>query len=307
MRYNPDLYSTAPIQGHSLREWVERAYLLYTNPDAQNGSFDDFIRFALCSQYVENNAEMRAYIDAAQNSCVNLPNPGIEVLRDYDSLIGICDDIHVTTDINMHSVPHANHALKTSVHIKHPVVDDGAQTFVNLHRIPNFSFATFGTRHELFFFFPRLYDKGRARGIKPWKLTDTERSLFYEHGIRPAIASLLGQEAADEWPTSVANEQFRAHRSSGGYGYGTKLFPSYAVSRLAEVIRNLLIGNLDLEDGDRDWAAHFFVLHDIKGVKTVSRHQPFPEEAHASLVDFLTQNHIDSEILNENDGWNTGT
>ncbi|KAG6816176.1 hypothetical protein H0H93_008466, partial [Arthromyces matolae] len=299
MRYNAEFYPDDSVKAHSLEEWTVRAYGLYESCK-RTGDLSDFIKFVLCSEYALRDTSFRAFIDVLQNVSHN-EDRALEMLRDYDSLIGISGRILVTTNINIHTVPHPNHALKSTIHLKYPIIIDGEEKLIGFHRIPNFSFATFATRHELFFFFPNLYNPERAKNTKPWKLTDEERSIFYEKGVRPAIALLLGEEAAAEWPTSVANEEFRALRKRGGPAYSTKLIPYYAVPDLADTIRRILLRDPDVSQEVIAWALPFVILHDIKGVKSVSRHQPLAAQSHEALHKFLEENHISNDILDEND------
>ncbi|KAG6815923.1 hypothetical protein H0H87_010148 [Tephrocybe sp. NHM501043] len=287
------LFADYPFENHSLREFIERALSLYY-PDLDNS---DFIRLVLTGEYEDMESKKLAFVDPIQN--LVSPDASLNIQRDYDSLLGISDDILVTGDMSVFAVPHANFALKSSIHIKYPIIWQGVENKSTPHKIPNFELGSFGQRSQINVFSPKLWSPVRAKTIKPWNLTDGERDIFYTRGFRPAVVTLLGQEFVSSWPATIETEEFRARRSKGGYSFATKMLPGYIVEELAGVVRGELHDSHDILDADLEWASTFFILHIIRGVKQVTFHRVNPESASFYLRDFLFNNHLSAEIWHE--------
>jgi hypothetical protein len=167
---------------------------------------------------------------------------------------------------------------------------------VDVHKIPNFEFGTFGMRHHLHLFFPGLWSPERSQQSNPYHLTERERAFWYENGFRPAIAALLGQSIASEWPAKYSTEQFRARKARGGFSWGTKLIPSNAVDHLADCIRTELDMNPLVAEADIAWARNFFVLHTIRGTKHSTYHQVDIDSAEYYLYDFVQAAQLSHEV-----------
>lgn len=111
-----DLFNNHPIVPHSLREFADRAYGYNENDQTD----DNFIRFVLTGEYVDGDGSTKqAFVDSIQN--VVEDDHSILISRYYDCLLGIADKVMVHCPISVHVVPHDNFALKTSIHLKHPV------------------------------------------------------------------------------------------------------------------------------------------------------------------------------------------
>ena len=172
---------------------------------------------------------------------------------------------------------------------------------VDYHKIPNFEFGTFGTRHQLHIFFPRLWSPERSKQSRAFQLTEHQRSFWYENGFRPAIVSLLGQNIASEWPAKYSTEEFRAKKTRGGFAWSTKLIPSDVVGDLADRIRTELGQNPLIADDDVTWARDFFFLHTIRGTKHSTFHHVDTPSAEHYLEDFLQRAQLSDEIGREGD------
>jgi hypothetical protein len=127
-------------------------------------------------------------------------------------------------------------------------------------------------------------------------LTERERAFWYENGFHPAIATLLGQSIASEWPANYSTEQFRAKKTRGGFAWGTKLIPSNVVDHLANCIRMELDLNPLIADNDIAWARNFFILHTIRGMKHSTYHQVDVESAEYYLYDFVQSAQLSNEV-----------
>jgi hypothetical protein len=170
------------------------------------------------------------------------------------------------------------------------------EKLVDYHKIPNFEFGTFGMRHHLHIFFPGLWSPERSQRSNAYHLTERERAFWYENGFRPAIATLLGQSIASEWPANYSTEQFRAKKTRGGFAWGTKLIPSNVVDHLANRIRMELDSNPLIADNDIAWARNFFILHTIRGTKHSTYHQVDVESAEYYLYDFVQSAQLSNEV-----------
>lgn len=151
-------------------------------------------------------------------------------------------------------------------------------------------------RHHLNLFFPGLWSPERSQNSNPYHLTERERAFWYENGFRPAIAALLGESIASEWPAKYSTEQFRARKARGGFSWGTKLIPSNAVDPLADRIRMQLDDNSFVAKSDIAWARNFFILHTIRGTKHSTYHQVDVASAEYYLHDFIQAAQLSDEV-----------
>jgi hypothetical protein len=115
-----DLFNNHPVVTHSLCEFVDHAYGLHENDETD----DNFIRFVLMGEYVNDDGDPKqAFVDAIQN--IIEVDHSLLISRDYDSLLGIANKVMVNCPISVYVVPHDTFALKTSIHLKHPVTHQG--------------------------------------------------------------------------------------------------------------------------------------------------------------------------------------
>ena len=127
-------------------------------------------------------------------------------------------------------------------------------------------------------------------------MSDGQRSIWYEHGLRPAIISLLGHPIASQWPPTYETERIRAKQANGRFSLGTKIIPREAVANLADVIRTSLEYDPDLPDGDKEWARDFFFLHTVRGTKHSSFHQVDADSARHYLNLFIIEMNLSYEV-----------
>lgn len=120
------LYNDAPVVSFSLDEFSSAASRMYASEE-----YDDFIRFVLCGEFLAADESRRqAFVDPIRNP-VDEDHP-LTVSRDYDSAIGIAQDILVDGPISVFAVPHPTFALKTSIHMKHTIEYEGVSLTKNL-------------------------------------------------------------------------------------------------------------------------------------------------------------------------------
>ncbi|KAG6852703.1 hypothetical protein C0991_009719 [Blastosporella zonata] len=213
-----DLYNNDRLVRHTLTHFIDHARQLF-DPETTN----DHIRFVLTREYDEGDRTYQAVIEPIQGHMQE--HDELSIMRDYNSAIGISEIFMVTGNIWAFTAPHPSLALKSGLHFKYNVTHGKDDIEVEFHKIPNFEFAKFGGRHHLHIFFPRLWDAGRSESSKPYLLHDRERAIWYERGMRPAIASLLGHHVASEWPATLEAEEIRARQAPGGLAWGRKTIP----------------------------------------------------------------------------------
>lgn len=115
-----NLFNNHPVVSHSLREFADRAYGFHENDETD----DNFLRFVLMGEYIDDEGHpQQAFVDPIQN--VIDDNHFLMISRDYDSLLGIADKVMVHCPISVFVVPHDTFALKTSIHLQHPVTYHG--------------------------------------------------------------------------------------------------------------------------------------------------------------------------------------
>lgn len=115
-----NLFNDHQVISHTLRQFSDRAYDLHENDETD----DNFIRFVLTGEYVDDDGRSnQAFVDPIQNGIEE--DHSLLISRDYDTLLGIADKIMVNAPISVYAVPHDTFALKTSIHLMHPVTYQG--------------------------------------------------------------------------------------------------------------------------------------------------------------------------------------
>ncbi|KAH0588293.1 hypothetical protein J132_02620 [Termitomyces sp. J132] len=281
---------------HSLRQFVEHGTDLWE--DHPNNP-EPFVNFALTGTFSQEGTTLQAFVDPIQN--IVPPQYDLSISRDYDSVLGIASDLLVEDNISVFTVPHPTYALKSGVHITYPVSFGDIERDVDLHRIPNFEWGKFGPRHHLHIFFPGLWAPQRCKSRGSYETHERERAIWYNHGLRPAMIALLGENLAQDWPASYQTEEIRARRARGGYSWSTKIIPQDIVPFLADRIRMQLRSTNDLAQEDKDWATNFFVLHTIRGTKGMTWHLPLHQTAEVAFRQFLHDSRLSLEVLTAGD------
>ena len=123
-------------------------------------------------------------------------------------------------------------------------------------------FGTFGPRHTLRLFFPRLKDLPRP-GIN---LNDTQLSDIYGLAIRAAAEHVL-PDTVHDWPTSFKAAQFKDRNHGRGFTNSGVIIPGLCLSELDERIR----WNIEIEP-ELEWAGGYFWGTEIRGVKDAYTH-----------------------------------
>jgi hypothetical protein len=288
-----DLYSTLPVHVYSVGDFVRAADDLW-----ETGGHIVFNSFMLTGELSKKH---QAVIDPVRN--VLQEGVDLEGARDYDSMIGLCEDIAVTSSISVYPIPNPAEVLNTSVHLTYQIKRGDVSGIINpdpnlcvrltghgkmlvdvpLHRIPNFEFGYWGQRHMIHMFFPRLVSEDR-RGTQ---LSREEKTQFYELGLRPTIAH-IAPEALSDWPATYDAEMFRAKKTSGHMAYQTKQIASWQLESLTRTLRSTL------QENGVDWAEGYFYSHTIRGTKHATRHSMNREAAEIALNEYLLESKINS-------------
>ncbi|KAJ3555221.1 hypothetical protein NP233_g12258 [Leucocoprinus birnbaumii] len=280
-----DLYSDFPVVSHSIADFNQRTKA------AHNTCQSAFMQVTLSGEYEEEGETLQVLVDTNRNLVEE--DEVLQVDRDIDSCLGISDHILIDAPISVWTIPPGYLALKASIHLTREIIHEGTRYDVPYHHIPNFELGTFGQRCQLNVFFPRLWTPDHSKFEQPWFIKEEKRAFWYEHGIRPAIAALLGDHIASQWPPTFQTEQLRAAKStSANPGWSTKMIPREAVGHFADAIRTKFDLDVFIDDEDRYWASQFFFLHTIRGVKDTTRHNVNQLAADLALDRFVNFSHL---------------
>ena len=120
-------------------------------------------------------------------------------------------------------------------------------------------------------------------------------------GFYPAVRRLM-KEHAEDWPATYEGELFRARGSSGKLAFQTKIFPANLVPYLGEAIRQELMAK------GIDWGASIVFLHQIRGVKSATRHNldmsvNLTATAQEAFKNFLEKYSLPFGVVNSPNWW----
>ena len=110
-----------PIMSLSLQEFNElaRNLLVHSMEDGGDPLHHRFTNFVLAGRYVTAaGIEHRVHIDPTKNVVPTEQIDDLVVTRDYDSLIGICQELPFRCALSMFPISNFRDALRISNHIK---------------------------------------------------------------------------------------------------------------------------------------------------------------------------------------------
>lgn len=274
------------IVSYSLAQYCDRAHQLHE----EDQNTEQFVRFVLCG--IDNDRQ--ACIDVIRNRIEDAEIPTLSIDRDYDSVLGIDDDICVRDHpITISLLPRFDDTLKTNVHLQHTFTNIWGEFEVPLHHIPNLGLGRWGDVHNMLrILFPGLYGPER----KSFYLTKEEQKDFYDKGLQPALNELLDNRGGDLPPDWEA-EMFRARQQSGQLSFSTRILPSWHVKDFCNTLRRHLASN------GIAWARDFVILHQIRGVKNATSHSFDQDDARLALELFLSKNGLDYESIVDYGDW----
>jgi len=164
---------------------------------------------------------------------------------------------------------------------------------VDLHRIPNVEFASWGERNSVRLFFPGLYNEERHPASS---LTQDEQRIVYNDGLCPAMHDLM-EHAANDWPPTYADELFRAKKRNGSYSFTKKGVPSFLLPELGNLIR------FHLEDTGHAWGGSMRFLSQIRGTKHITQHALDGGHARTTIRELLDDMKLPSQTTDGGDQW----
>ncbi|TFK59811.1 hypothetical protein BDN72DRAFT_864854 [Pluteus cervinus] len=165
--------------------------------------------------------------------------------RDYDSVIGLDEHVQISGDLTMFPASRPVDTLSTNVHIQHTFETQDGTLTVDIHKVPNFCVAKFGTHNSLRVFVPDAYNDEHPTP----HLTAQQKADLYELGILPAIEHLMGPQAA-EWPATYRDELFRSRGRNGQFAMQSKMLPAHLVPQFGDSLRHFLgVNNSTLGTG----------------------------------------------------------
>jgi len=104
-------------RSYSVAEFCETAQNLLESEDSAS-----FVRFVLCGRYQNH----QVVVDPIQNRLD--PERKIKGLRDFDSLLGICEDIPVRSPLTLFPLAKKDDTLNTNIHLNYSFVIPGVSS-----------------------------------------------------------------------------------------------------------------------------------------------------------------------------------
>ncbi|KAJ3550427.1 hypothetical protein NMY22_g492 [Coprinellus aureogranulatus] len=254
---------------YSLKDMIHTASQIYAAE-----LYARFVLFVLCGVAHDHAAILDINRDQEEMDLESLPN--VQVTRDYDSVIGVCDSIMVRdTDLVYTMTSKFADDLQNNVHIFHDWDDELVRTVNDPHDIMQ---ALKSTKGEPFSAIAHHPEYGFCNF---WSAKqDQQRSDIWELGIRPAMADLL-EARSSELPTKLKSELFRARAPDGRLLFTTKVFPHWLIEDLSRLIPYYLMQN------GRRWAQGMVYVHIIRGVKNSSYHNFDDPTSHSRALEEL--------------------
>jgi hypothetical protein len=109
--------SRLPLRTYSFRDYIRTAKdLLPSNEDDDSINFQQFI---LTGENIRDNCQ--AFVDPTQNAIYD--SEPLNLARDYDSLIGVTENIVTQGSICVYPAPNPAEVLRKSIHMAYPVSD----------------------------------------------------------------------------------------------------------------------------------------------------------------------------------------
>ncbi|TFY75450.1 hypothetical protein EWM64_g8562 [Hericium alpestre] len=140
-----------------------------------------FIRYVLAGRSLNDNGQTvnRLIVNPRMGHVVN---PQFEIMRDYDSIIGVDKQIPYTIPLAIFPVPPFSETLKKKNHIEVAVTVRGTEMMVSLHNIPNLALGKVAQRHVVRCHFPASLNQGDGVALSQPMLRD-----FYNKVLRPSM------------------------------------------------------------------------------------------------------------------------
>ncbi|KAG5646709.1 hypothetical protein H0H81_008182 [Sphagnurus paluster] len=154
-------------------------------------SHAEFVDFAPTGMYENEQAVVDPILDSMPDE------EDFEVLRDYNSLIGIDKNIGISCPLNVYPVAQLKDTLRKNIHLSYRFSCDSDDLTAPIHKIPNLCLGNWAPRNTILILFPGLHPAAHPSLDSPTRstqMTQDEMTEFYELGLRPAVVQLLGRE-----------------------------------------------------------------------------------------------------------------
>ncbi|KAF8889789.1 hypothetical protein BD779DRAFT_1438914 [Infundibulicybe gibba] len=251
------------------------------------GRESDFIRFALTGEVDGHQAVIDPYVNRISN------RHSINLRRDYDSLIGVSSEIEIKSELYIFPLSRHEDTLKTNIHLTWPIRRGNMTHAVPIGQIPNIMLGKWGVRNMLRVMFPAAWVPGKKY---QQQLSQGMQRDFFERALRPAIESLTPEEA-EEWPVTYSDEMFRGRRANGAFSFQQKILDAYHVPMLPGALRE------KIDEKNLGWADGCLFLHQVRGTKSATTHDPVEDESSFALDAFLEANSIHQRIQGKESWW----
>ncbi|RXW12808.1 hypothetical protein EST38_g13046 [Candolleomyces aberdarensis] len=218
------------VRSYTLEQFCERAGQLYDDND-----FQAFVQFVLCGI----DDDHQASIDVVPNRLLDRDLPSVLVDRDYDSVLGIDQQIRVHNQpLVIHPVAKFDDTLKSNVHLTYSFTNDTGSYNAPLHQIPNLGLGKWKLHNLVRVMFPELHGPDR----KSHHLSKKEQVDFCEKGLLPTLQELL-ENRGGNLPPDYEAEMFRARKDNGQLAFGSRILPSWRVPEFGDCLRRHLSVN----------------------------------------------------------------
>jgi hypothetical protein len=144
---------------------------------------------------------------------------------------------------------------------------------VPLHKIPNVALGKVLRRHVTRVFFPRLYKPDASPA-----LSQTTLALIYDRCVRPAVIAVNAIDQS-HWPVSYAAAMIQNRGEGGRFHYSSVDMASHHLEEFATNLIRLFDQHDDFKDA--------FFLHELRGTKSVSLHDPSQAWERRDALDHL--------------------
>ncbi|KAK7675980.1 hypothetical protein QCA50_014254 [Cerrena zonata] len=265
---------------NSLRE------LIALGDHAKTSDRAKFANTVLCGRWGDPPA--RLSLNGMQDAgAVNLNH--YEITRDFDSVIGITDNLPYTHPLAIFPVPPFRETLTQDVHLSGPAFLDAATKGpVPLHTIPNLAFAKVNNRHIARLFLPKLYATGEK------KVPTTILRSFYNTCTREVVREVCPEHIA-HWPHDYTSATTQYRDLRGHLHFCTLDLPPHRIRTFGQLLLEKVRA--------KPWGEDAYFVHQLRGTKDYTIHGPQAQEHMIDALDDLLLG-IDPELVEaEPDSW----
>lgn len=292
-----------PQKQVTLQEFLQIADgLLYNQQDVFQ-----FVRFMLAGRYTGDGAMARAFVNVKQGLHTGLPDNEVTVTRDYDSIIGISQDLPYMSALAVFPLAPFKETLKKNNHMKSLAFDSrvsksihagqpialtfssqGDRKQVPCHKVPNFALGKVITRHVVRVCLPHMYLENAVVPIRSDLM-----ARIYNEALKPTVDEVT-PNTKGRWPMSYDSAMMGARdKRTGQLRFGSIDIDAPRLPRFARKFLAKLRNIAGCEDA--------YFLHEIRGIKGAGEHDPTDREARWDCLNHVLEN-VDRGVLKQ-DEW----